>query len=190
MRNNHLVAFVALAGLSMNSALAQTPPAAQAPAANGQQSAPQNQPTKTEQYGDWVLTCRKIDGQSGQSCELVQTVTVNGQKAPFAQMAIGKPKPDMPIQITVVVPQNVSFPSSVKVSIDEKDKSPLDLAWARCLPVGCFASATLKDEVQKKWGALETQGRVTFKAGTGQDIPMPISFKGLKAGLEALAKEK
>ena len=154
--------------------------------------AQQNLVTKTQQYGDWVLTCRKVDAsaQAAENCELVQTVTLNGQKAPFAQMAIGKPKAEMPIQITVVVPQNVSFPSSVKVLVDEKDKSPTDLAWARCLPVGCFASANLKDDVQKKWGALETQGRVIFKAGNGQDVAMPISFKGLKSALEALSKEK
>jgi invasion protein IalB len=46
------------------SALAQTLPVAQPPAANGQKNAAQNQPTKTEQHGDWVLTCRKADAQA------------------------------------------------------------------------------------------------------------------------------
>lgn len=173
-------------------AIAQTPPPSQAPAATGQQPAAQNLVTKTQQFGDWVLTCRKVDAtaQASQNCELTQTVTINGQKEPFAQMAIGKPRADMPIQLTVVVPQNVSFPSSVRVIVDEKDKSPTDLAWARCLPVGCFANTAFKDDTQKKWAAIETQGRVIFKAGNGQDIAMPISFKGLKGALEALAKEK
>ena len=175
--------------LILTPAMAQTQPASQPPAANTQAAA-QNQPTKTQQFGDWVLTCRKPDDKAPQNCELVQTITINGQKAPFAQIAIGKPKADMPVQITVVVPQNVSFPSSVKILMDEKDKSPLDAAWARCLPVGCFANAALKDDVQKKWGALETQGRVIFKAGNGQDLAMPISFKGLKGAFEAMAKEK
>ena len=173
----------------VSSAMAQTQPAGQAPAANGQ-GTPQNQPTKTEQHGDWVLVCRKANAQSAQTCEVVQTIANNQQKTPFAQIAIGKLKPDMPNQITVVVPHNVSFPSSVKIVTDEKDKSPLDVAWTRCMPVGCFASAALKDDIQKKWSGLETQGRVIFKAGNGQDIPMPISFKGLKGALEALAKEK
>ena len=190
MQKCKIASLAVVVGLSVTPVVAQTPPASPAPSANGQQPAAQNQPTKTEQHGDWVLTCRKPDAQASQNCELVQTITVNGQKAPFAQLAIGKPKPDMPIQITVVVPQNVSFPSSVKVLIDEKDKSPTDLTWARCLPVGCFANANLKEDVQKKWGALEAQGRVIFKAGNGQDVAMPISFKGLKGALEALAKEK
>lgn len=78
----------------------------------------------------------------------------------------------------------------MKIGVDEKDKAPLDVAWARCLPMGCFANLPLKNETQKKWGALETQGRVVFKGGNGQDIVMPISFKGLKNALEAMALEK
>lgn len=190
MRSNSIATFAAVTGLMLAPALAQTPPSpGQGPTANAQPPA-QNQPTKVEPHGDWVLTCRKAEGQATQNCELVQTITVNGQKALFAELAVGKPKADMPMQVTVVVPNNVSFPSSVKILMDEKDKSPLDLAWARCLPAGCFANAALKDDVQKKWSALETQGRVTFKAGNSQEIVMPISFKGLKSALEALAKEK
>ncbi len=171
-------------------ALAQTP-AANAPAAPNNGPAPaQSNVTRNAQFGDWSLVCRKADAQAAQTCELVQSFTLNGQKAPFAQIAIGRPKPGMPQQLTVVVPNNVSFPSSVKIGVDEKDKAPLDIAWARCLPMGCFANAALKDDIQKKWGALETQGRVVFKAGNGQDIVMPISFKGLKSAIEALAQER
>jgi invasion protein IalB len=190
MRSHSIAMFAAVTGLMLAPALAQTPPSPGQAPSGAAPAAAQNQPTKVEQHGDWVLTCRKADAQAPQNCELVQTITVNGQKAPFAELAIGKPKTDMPMQVTAVVPNNVSFPSSVKILLDEKDKSPFDLAWARCLPPGCFANAVLKDDVQKKWGALETQGRVIFKAGNTQEIVMPISFKGLKSALEALAKEK
>jgi len=190
MHGYTLAAFVAVTGLLLTPTLAQTPPSPGQPPSGSAPAAAQSQPTKVEPHGDWVLTCRKADAQAPQNCELVQTITVNGQKAPFAELAIGKPKADMSMQVTVVVPNNVSFPSIVKILMDEKDKSPLDLAWARCMPMGCFANAALKDDVQRKWGALETQGRVTFKAGNGQEIVMPISFKGLKSALEALAKEK
>ena len=178
-------------------ALAQAPQPGKTPATptnNGQQNAQQaqNLPTKTQQFGDWNLICRKTgeQAQSGQLCELVQTIILNGQKAPFAEIAIGKPQADMPVQITVLVPINISFPSSVKVFIDEKDNIPLELSWARCMPVGCFASSPLKEDVQKKWGALENQGRVIFKAANTQDIAIPISYKGLKNALDALSKEK
>lgn len=167
--------------LSSSVAVAQAPQAA---------SPPPN--VRTLQFGDWVLTCRKADAsaQAPQNCELVQTIMIKGQKDPFAQLAIGKVKPEQPLQVTVVVPHNITLPSSVKIAVDEKDKAPIDVAWTRCVQIGCFASAPIKDDTQKKWSSLETQGRVTFKAGNGQDVAIPISFKGLKAALEALAKEK
>ena len=188
----YVISFV----LSSSPVIAQTPPNSPANGTpeNGQtaSTAPQNQPTKTVQFNDWVLTCRKIaaSAQAVQICELVQTVAVNGQKTPFAQFAIGKTKPDQPLQITVVAPNNVSFPSSVRVAVDEKDNAPLELAWVRCMPMGCFANTILKDDIQKKWSELETQGRVIFQSGNGQFVAMPFSFKGLKGALAALAKEK
>jgi invasion protein IalB len=184
------VAVSLIASAASSTAMAQAPAANPPAAPNNGQAPAQNQVTKNAQFGDWSLVCRKADPQAAQTCELVQSFTLNGQKAPFAQIAIGKPKAEMPIQLTVVVPNNVSFPSSVKIGVDEKDKAPLDIAWARCLPMGCFANATLKDDTQKKWSALETQGRVVFKAGNGQDVVMPISFKGLKDALNALSNEK
>ena len=179
-----------LAVFAASSVIAQTPPASPAPTPATGQESPTNQPVKSEQHGDWVLSCNKLNAQTPQTCELVQTITLNGQKAPFAQIAIGRPKADMPIQLTVLVPQNVSFPSVVKVYTDDKDRAPLDVAWARCMPMGCFANIPMKEDVQKRWSSLETQGRVIFKAGNGQDIAIPISFKGLKGAIEALSKEK
>jgi invasion protein IalB len=179
-----------IASATFSVALAQTP-SGNAPAAPNNGPAPaQSNVTKNAQFGDWSLVCRKADAQAAQICEIVQSFTLNGQKAPFAQIAIGKPKSDMPLQLTVVVPNNVTFPSSVKIGVDEKDKTPLDVVWARCLPMGCFANVALKEDTQRKWGSLEAQGRLVFKAGNGQDIVMPISFKGLKSALEALAQEK
>ena len=183
------LSFFVLVSALANSLAQTAAPGSQGAAANQANPAP-NPPTKTAQYGDWQLICRKPDTQTPQSCELLQTVTVNGQKTPFAQIAIGKPQTSLPTQVTVVVVNNVSFPSSVTILTDEKDKAPTELSWARCMPMGCFASAPLKDDLQKKWIASENQGRVIFKAGNGQDIVMPISFKGLKGALEALAKEK
>lgn len=139
------VAASLIALVASSAAMAETP-AGNAPGAPNNGPAPaQNNVTRNTQFGDWLLVCRKVDAQATQNCEIVQSFTLNGQKAPFAQIAIGKPKPDMPVQLTVVVPNNVSFPSSVKIGVDEKDKAPLDVAWARCLPMGCFANLPLKD---------------------------------------------
>lgn len=169
-------------------AIAQTP-ATNPPGANPAQSPP----VRTSQFGDWLLTCRSAANatpQSPQNCELVQTITAKGQKDPFAQIAIGRVSADQPLQFTVLVPVNVAFSSNVGVVTGDADKAPVNLTWARCMTIGCFATTALKGDIQKKWSVLETQGRVSFKAANGQDISMPISFKGLKSALEALNKEK
>lgn len=175
--------------LATSSAIAQAPSTNQTPAAGPAQ----NPPVRASQFDDWILTCRNATSgtlQKSQSCELVQTIIVKGQKDPFAQIAIGRVSSDQPLQLSVVLPVNVSFSNIVAVSTGDNDSLPVNLAWARCMTNGCFATTVLKGDVQKKWSALETQGRVSFKASNGQEVAMPISFKGLKSALDALNKEK
>jgi invasion protein IalB len=119
----------------------------------------------------------------------VQTVLIQGQTAPFAQLAFGRPAPTEPVFFTTVLPINVSFPSTVKIALDDKDKQPVELNWTRCLPGGCFASIATKDDVLKRWRAHEDAGRFTLKNSAGQDVTIPFSLRGLGRALDALAKE-
>lgn len=196
---------VAVAGLAIvqaTSAGAQSPPAkAAAPAAAPAPAATPAQPkpadsaaeTTTATFGDWQLRCRKVvapaAGQPNQACEVVQSVLIQGQTAPFAQLAFGKSAPAEPLMVTAVVPANVSFPSTLRVSAEENDKQPAELAWTRCLPVGCFASAAPKDDLLKRWRSMSEAGFFVFKNGPGQDLKVPFSFRGLSRALDALAKE-
>jgi invasion protein IalB len=148
----------------------------------------------TATYGDWQIRCQLTPAVAGQSarrsCELVQSVVLQGQTAPFAQLGFGRLAAAGPIFFTAVVPTNVTFPSSVKVALDGNDKQPpLEIPWTRCLPGGCFASIEIKDDVMKRWRTQSQSGRVTFKNGAGQDLAVPISFKGLAQALDAFAKE-
>lgn len=119
----------------------------------------------------------------------MQSVIIQGQSAPFAQLAFGKPTASDPMLFTLVLPTNVAFPSTVRIAVDEKDSQPVELAWTRCLPGGCFASVATKDDFLKRWRAQEEAGRLMFKNGSGQDITLPFSFRGLARALDALAKE-
>jgi invasion protein IalB len=147
----------------------------------------------TASFGDWQLSCRLTPVAAGQPsrhlCEVLQSVILKGQTAPFAQLGFGKMTAADPIFFTAVVPPNVTFPSSVKLAIDENDKQPVEVAWTRCLPGGCFASLAVKDDVVNRWRAQNEGGRLMFKSGAGQDMVVPISFKGLARALDALAKE-
>jgi invasion protein IalB len=153
---------------------------------------PANPQSTTATYGDWVMRCQvmTIDGKPLRSCEVAQTVTLQGQNAPIAQIALGRPKPDLPMFATVLVPPNVAFPSTLRIAIDDKDPKPVELSWSRCLPSGCYANLRLPDAAITLWRSQAKLGRIVFKTGTGQELGVPFSFRGLAAALDALNKQK
>jgi invasion protein IalB len=145
----------------------------------------------TATYGDWLLRCRQAPGETpSRSCEVVQSLMLQGQTAPLAQLAFGRPSPKDPLYFTAVVPPNVAFPSSVRIALDEKDPKPVEVAYTRCLPAGCFASIVVPDAALASWRAKDEPGRLIFKSGAGQETSVPMSFRGLARALDALAKEK
>lgn len=179
-----------LASLCFAVACAVVPAQAQtkeAPAAPPPVSAdPQN---TSATYGDWVVRCSRA-GEGAQImrlCEAVQSIQVQGQGL-IAQIAIGRPTPKEPLRLTVLLPSNVSFPSTVKIGVDEKDTQGLDLVWRRCIQGGCFADTEIKEDVLKHWKTQTGNGRVQFKDGTGREIALPFSFRGLSQALDGLAK--
>src|SRR5579859_2932379 len=100
-------------------------------------------------------------------------------------LAIGKVGTKDPLKITYVMQPNISFPSTVKLSVDEKDTQPVELTWVKCIPgTGCFADADMKDDQLKKWRAQSGMGRLVFKDGFGRDIAISFSFRGLAQALD------
>jgi invasion protein IalB len=141
----------------------------------------------TAAFGDWLLRCVRT-GESGREklCEVLQSITVEGQSAPFAQIAIGRLQPKDPLRATVVLPHNVTLATPAQVQAGEAD-TPLGLTWQRCLPGGCFADAILVDDVRTRWRAATRAGSISFADGAGRRIGLPISFRGLSQALDALA---
>jgi invasion protein IalB len=149
-----------------------------------------DQNAKTPTYGDWQIHCSTPTQPKAQrSCEAVQQVFAKNQAQPFAQIAFGKPASNEPLLVTVVLPVNVVFSNNVKIFNAENDAHPADLSWRRCVPVGCFANFALNEETLKRWKASDTSGKITFKNAAGQEIAIPISFKGLGQALDAMAKQ-
>jgi invasion protein IalB len=179
----------ALLAVACGVAAAQAQKPAPPPAAAPVPSDPQ---TQTASYGDWTLRCQRVgEGAAARrSCEIVQSVTVKGQTTPLAQIAVGRINASDPLRMTVVTPNDISFPSVVRVAMDEKDAQPTDLAWTRCLPAGCFATGTPNADALKRWRASAESGRIVLKTGAGQDVAIPVSFRGLAQAMDALAKEK
>jgi invasion protein IalB len=172
MRKVIILAFTAgglLVG-AMPLAAQSVPPPVQAgtlPVSTGK-SPPDSADMTTATYGDWLLRCRQTPGQKPpRNCEVVQSLVAQGQTAPVAQLAFGRLAEKGPLYFTAVVPINVSFPSAVRIAFDEKDPTPVVLAWTRCLPGGCFASVELTDDVLARWRARNEAG-VGFRNGDGQ----------------------
>lgn len=140
-------------------------------------------------YGDWILRCAR--GQDGvRICELDQPFQMQGQQGLYAQMIVTRGTGKDSFRALFEVAPNLSFPSTVKVGVDEKDTAPIELSWRRCLPgPGCFADADVKDDVVKKWRTAAGPGRITFKDSAGRETPINFSFHGLPQALDALAKE-
>jgi len=177
----------AIAGvLAAGQAVAQTPPSAP-PAAAAAVSVDPAQTTAT--YGDWVLRCvRTGEGGTGpRVCEVVQTMVVQGQQQPVAQIAIGNDKTDL--RLTLLVPPAVSFSKVPTVSAQGGAAPRFALAWRRCLPNGCFADTVVDADIMKTLRTRTEPLQVTFKDAGERDATLPFSLRGLPASLDALAKE-
>jgi invasion protein IalB len=147
----------------------------------------------TAAYGDWVVRCQRVgQGVATQhiceAAEVIQTQGAQGAQSPIAQIAIGKAAAAEPLRLTLVLPPNISLPSSPRMAVDDKDPHPVNLNWLRCLPGGCFADIEIADDVLQRWRALTSQGVISFKNAAGREIAVPFSFRGLAPGLDALAK--
>jgi invasion protein IalB len=124
-------------------------------------------------------------------CEVDQGIVPQGQQNPVAQIGIGRPTPKDDLHVTAVLPPNVSFPSTPKISDGEKDPG-LELVWRRCIPGACLANSVLKEETLRTWRgeAADNSGRLVFIDAAGRTVNVQFSFRGFGQAMDALAKEK
>jgi invasion protein IalB len=163
------------------SATAATKPSAASPN-------PDSQITTTA-FGDWALRCQRSNDSPRQSCEVSLTIQEKDQPAPIAKIALGRPVANQGIHLLVLLPTNVSFPSSVQLKSDDKDIWGIDIPWQRCVPGACFAETTLKDSDLVRWRVLDSAGKITFKDASSNEVGISFSFRGLTQALDALAQQ-
>lgn len=175
--------FMIAAVLFASPAMAQQAPAPKPPAGP--------EPTSTTaSFGDWVLRCQKVEnGPVTRVCEVAQSLTVQGQAQPVAQIAMGRASAKERMRLTVVMPVNVSFPSTPRLGLGDKPEQAVTLAWKRCLPMGCFADVELSDDLIKRLRSPVEGPRLSFMDAAGRDLALPFSLSGLPQALDALAKE-
>lgn len=187
MQPGPMLAALVVGAVWSGAVLAQKAPASPPPATVEQ--APER---TTATFGDWVMRCAR-DGEGAAArrvCEAGQTIAVQQHpNAPIAQVALGRMKKTDPVRLTVVLPPSVLIPVEPRVAVDEKDPAPIVLAWQRCVPQGCFASADLKDETVARLRSRAEPGRIAFKDAANRDIVIPLSFRGLAQALDALPRD-
>ncbi|MDO1583461.1 invasion associated locus B family protein [Rhizobium oryzicola] len=185
-------------------ALAQTTPKTDAVKVDAQKPAVPNEPTvTTATYGSWVLRCVQVPAQatadgkparaSGQTCEVAQTVQVQGQQQPIAQVALGRLPGEKDLTLTALLPVNISLPGQVRLSGNGKsgtdEKGGLALAWQRCLGGACIASAK-PDTATLAVIRASAEGNIRFTDATGNTVAIPLSWAGLDQAITALEKLK
>lgn len=188
-------AWIGLAIATAGTAVAQTPPASKpAPPAAAKPVTPgvPNDPAQTTaSYGDWVLRCvRQGEGiAASRSCEVMQSLVLQGQQQPVAQLALGSADKSDPLRLTVVVPTAISLSRGPRI-VAVPGNAPLhELTWRRCLPTGCFADVALTADAIKMMRARSEPLHLTFKDAGERDVALPFSLRGLAQALDALSKE-
>jgi len=162
------------------------PAAEAAPAANSNGSPP----ISTTVFGEWALRCQKAPDNVHQNCEVSLTIQQRDQPAPMAKIALGQPIPGGGMKLLVLLPNNVTFPSSVQIKTDDKDIWGMDVPWARCIPGACFAETSLKEADLIRWKGLDkSMGKITFKDAQSNEVGVAFSFHGLGQALDEFNKQ-
>jgi invasion protein IalB len=166
--------------------VAQTPEPSP-PAADSLGADPQ---VTTATFGDWTLRCQFTGQDAGRqkTCEVAQTLQAEGQQGVLAQIAVGRLSTREPLKVTVLFGVNILIPGQLRMAVDDKDGQPVELAWRRCIPAGCLGDGELREEVLKRWRAQSGRGVIHLKDGSGRDVNLPFSFRGLARALDGFAK--
>ncbi|QAY96107.1 hypothetical protein CWB41_10510 [Methylovirgula ligni] len=139
-------------------------------------------------YGSWSLRCEAGHTEgAARTCEVSETVETESGK-PVAKISVGRHNPSDPLSIIVILPTNVSFPSTVHIRTDNDDKWGLELEWQRCIPGACIASADLSPATVAHWSNLDTAGKIVFRDAAGDEVGLPMSLRGFGNAYEAFNK--
>lgn len=152
----------------------------------------------TATYGNWVLQCVRTSGANtgtnavdGKSCEIIQSIQVQGQAQPVAQVALGRVAKDAKLQVTVVLPVNITPSKLVRLSGNGKvgadEKGGVDLPWVRCISAACLATSEPTAEFLATVRAVP-EGKIRFVDASGQNVELPLSWSGISQALAALDK--
>lgn len=150
--------------------------------ATGLAGAAATQPAAEPTFGDWTLHCAKLSG-GGDACALRQKIMAKDTKLPVAAFALARSKDSHELRLAAVLPLGLDIPAGVA---GKAGASPLAFTVQTCVKRGCIASTTVDDKLLEALRGGDALA-VTFRMRSVADpVTIPVSLKGLDAGLKAL----
>jgi invasion protein IalB len=173
-----------------------TPPAAPA-AAVPASSTPDGPERTTAAFGDWTVTClARPAGQTGRQCEMTQSAQTQQQQT-LSILALGRVARDQPMRVVARLPVHVQVANAARLVFEgpSPQDQALTLPFRSCSAVpavsGCYAELELRDEAVRRMRLrpADQAGKLEWREFGGQEISVPVSFRGFAAALDMLGRE-
>ena len=176
------VAGIALASLTLSSALAAGPapaseaaPAAAAPASPGQ-------PTVVKESGDWVARCFPVATAS--PCDMYQELADRETKQKVMAISIAFIPSNDRYAIQISVPLGVALANGVVMSMGSYN-SPA-MKFRRCDRGGCYVETLLDATIPDKMASSGNEGVIKIMANNDKPFPIKFSLNGFSGAREAM----
>jgi invasion protein IalB len=130
-------------------------------------------------YGDWRLECAVKDGV--ESCAISQRILDSKSRNQLLQLAVtgGAQR-----TIRLLVPLGGWLEPGVEIHFGDHDKT-YDIAFSKCLPIGCLADSPLTPELMGAMAHIE-HASVLVADRNRRVISIPFSLKGFVGAQAAL----
>jgi len=175
------VAGIALASLTLSSALAAAPaPAAEAALAAA--PAPPGQPTVVRESGDWVARCFPVATAS--PCDMFQELADRETKQKVLGISIAFIPSSGRYAIQISVPLGVALANGAVVSMGSYN-SPA-MKFRRCDRGGCYVETLLDATILDKMAASGNEGVIKIVANNDKPFPIKFSLNGFSGAREAM----
>jgi invasion protein IalB len=139
-------------------------------------------PPAGEAFGDWVLHCTKVS-TGEEACALHQRIMAKDTRLPVASIALARHKDSRELRLATVLPLGLDIPAGVT---GRAGAVALPFTIQTCVRRGCIASTTVDEKTLETLRGAEGFS-VTFKMRiVAEPTTIPVSLKGLDAGLKAL----
>lgn len=143
-------------------------------------------PTSTgvELFGDWKRVCEIPPGSKSRVCFIFQKVNFAETDTMLLQAVAGYFRADVPDPVLILTaPLGTFLPPGIEVRL--KDGSALASHFEVCMAVGCQASLKLDPDRLRRLGDGASV-EVVVRDGAKKQVSIPLSLKGLTAGLDSL----